>query len=645
MYFELPAQNMKISILLLAFVASIHADTYLDRFNEQYKKLHDSSNRYFSVEGVPYHSIETLVVEAPDYGHETTSEAYSYYLWLEALNGYITGDFSSFNEAWKNLETYIIPTYQPTLGGYNPSSPATYADEKDTPSEYPSPMESGVPVGQDPLFNELKETYGESFMYSMHWLLDVDNKYGFGDAQGQCEGGPEQTGPSLINTFQRGPEESVWRTIPQPTCDKFEYGGANGFLDLFVGDSSYTPQWKYTAAPDADARAIQAAFWAVQWAKEKGVYDSISETVSKAAKMGDFLRYAMFDKYFKKIGDCTSKYNCPGGTGKESAHYLISWYFAWGGAMPDRGSWAWIIGDGASHFGYQNPLAAYALSNVDELKPKSPTAVSDWATSLERQLELYEFLQTPEGAFAGGVTNSWHGRYDTPDSNLTADTFHGLFYDWEPVYHDPPSNRWFGMQPWSTDRLAQYYYITKNAQVEPILNKWVKWVMSAIKLENGDFQMPDHLTWKGVPPEIHVTIGVYTHEIGTASATARTLAYWAAATGDKEAKQFSKDLLDALYKYASPKGITIPEIPDQYGRFEEPVYVPSGWTGRYPYGDVIDSSATFVGIRSWFKDDPDWSKIEAILAGGEIPEFTFHRFWAQTDVAISFGTYAILFDE
>ncbi|KAL1490808.1 hypothetical protein ABEB36_013442 [Hypothenemus hampei] len=636
---------MKLVILLLAVLASTQAGVYLDRFKEQYKKIHDASNGYFSKEGVPYHSIETLVVEAPDHGHETTSEAYSYYLWLEAVNGYVTGDFSSFNEAFANLEKYIIPSYQPTLGGYNPSSPATYADEKDTPNEYPSALETGVPVGQDPLFNELKSTYGDAFIYAMHWMLDVDNVYGFGNTQGQCEAGPSASGPSLINTFQRGPEESVWRTIPQPTCDTFKYGGTNGFLDLFVGDNSYTQQWKYTAAPDADARAVQAAFWAVQWAKEKNALSQISDTVSKIAKMGDYLRYSLFDKYFKKVGDCVGKNACPGGSGKDSAHYLISWYFAWGGAMPDHGNWAWIIGDGAAHFGYQNPLAAYALSNVDELKPKSSSAVEDWATSLARQLELYEYLQTPEGAFAGGVTNSWKGRYDTPDSNLTKDTFHGLFYDWEPVYHDPPSNRWYGMQSWSTDRLAQYYYVTKDATVEPILKKWTAWAMDNIILENGDFQMPDHLVWDGVPPEIHVKVDIHTHEIGTASATARTLAYWAAASGDTAAKDFAKQLLDALYKYADTKGITIPETPDMYNRFEEPVYVPSGWTGTYPNGDVIDSTATFIKIRSFFKDDPDWSKIEKILAGGDIPEFEFHRFWAQTDVAIAFGTYGILFDE
>ncbi|TDC03095.1 endoglucanase, partial [Streptomyces sp. 8K308] len=47
-------------------------------FLELYEKIKDPANGYFSDEGIPYHSVETLIVEAPDHGHETTSEAYSY---------------------------------------------------------------------------------------------------------------------------------------------------------------------------------------------------------------------------------------------------------------------------------------------------------------------------------------------------------------------------------------------------------------------------------------------------------------------------------------------------------------------------------------------------------------------------------------
>ena len=106
----------------------------------------------------------------------------------------------------------------------------------------------------------------------------------------------------------------MWETVPQPSCDTFAHGGPNGYLDLFIRDSGApAKQWKYTNAPDADARAIQAAYWALTWAKEQGKESEIAATVAKAAKMGDYLRYAMFDKYFKKIGNCVGASTCAGG--------------------------------------------------------------------------------------------------------------------------------------------------------------------------------------------------------------------------------------------------------------------------------------------------------------------------------------------
>ncbi|CAG9831951.1 unnamed protein product [Diabrotica balteata] len=636
--------------LFLVCVLSLHyanAGTYTDRFNTQYNKIHDSKNGYFSKEGIPYHAVETLIVEAPDHGHQTTSEAYSYWIWLEALYGRINGDFSKFNAAWESMEKYMIPSHydQSTNNFYNPNAPATLSDELDDPSQYPSPMKFGAPVGQDPLYQELVSAYGNSDMYAMHWLLDVDNTYGFGNIPGGgCELGPLVKEPSYINTYQRGPNESVWKTIPQSTCDSFKYGGTHGFLDLFVGDNSYAQQWKYSNAPDADARAIQAAFWAHQWASETGHLNDISDTLSKAAKLGDYLRYALFDKYFKKIGNCIGPWNCPGGHGKESAHYLLSWYFAWGGAI--YSNWAWRIGDGAAHFGYQNPLTAYILSNVDTFKPKGATAVSDWATSLSRQLEFYGWLQSAEGAFGGGATNTWNGRYDTPPQELTANTFHGMFYDWEPVYHDPPSNRWYGMQSWSTDRLAQYYYVTGDATAKTLLDKWVKWVISEIKFEGTGYTHPDQLQWSGQPPNVHVQVTKYSDDVGTASSTARALSYYAAKSGDQDAKRVAKELLDRMWNlYQTDKGVSAPEVMDTYHQFNQEVYVPEGWMGSYPNGDVIRHGVTFIGLRSWYKNDPDWAKVEAHLNGGPAPTFTYHRFWQQTDIAISQGTYGLLFNE
>ncbi|AXE89902.1 glycoside hydrolase family 48 protein [Streptomyces sp. Go-475] len=630
---------------------------YDARFLELYGKITNPANGYFSPEGIPYHSVETLIVEAPDHGHETTSEAYSYLLWLQAMYGKVTGDWSKFNGAWELMEKYMIPTKadQPTNSFYNASKPATYAPELDTPNEYPAKLDTGVSVGTDPIAAELKSAYGTDDVYGMHWLQDVDNVYGYGNSPGKCEAGPSDTGPSYINTFQRGAQESVWETVPQPTCDAFKYGGKNGYLDLFTGDASYAKQWKFTNAPDADARAVQAAYWADLWAKEQGKGGQVSATVAKAAKMGDYLRYSMFDKYFKKVGNCVGPSTCPAGTGKDASMYLMSWYYAWGGATDTNAGWAWRIGSSHAHGGYQNPLAAYALANYAPLKPKSATGAADWAKSMDRQLEFYRWLQSSEGAIAGGATNSWAGRYATPPAGKS--TFYGMYYDEKPVYHDPPSNQWFGFQAWSMERVAELYQQTGNAQAKTVLDKWVDWALSKTTFNpDGTFRIPSTLQWSGQPDTwnasnpgsnsgLRVSVVDYTNDVGVAAAFAKTLTYYADRSGDTEAAAAAKKLLDGMWdNHQDALGIAVPESRADYNRFDDPVYIPSGWTGTMPNGDAINSSSTFDSIRSFYKDDPAWSKIEAYLKGGAVPSFTYHRFWAQADIATAMGSYAELLE-
>ncbi|WP_060889391.1 glycoside hydrolase family 48 protein [Streptomyces scabiei] len=630
---------------------------YDARFLELYGKITNPANGYFSPEGIPYHSVETLIVEAPDHGHETTSEAYGYLLWLQAMYGKVTGDWSKFNGAWEIMEKYMIPTKadQPTNSFYNASKPATYAPELDTPDEYPAKLDSSVASGADPIAGELKSAYGTDDIYGMHWLEDVDNVYGFGNAPGKCEAGPADTGPSYINTFQRGVQESVWETVPQPTCDAFKYGGKNGYLDLFTRDASYAKQWKFTNAPDADARAVQAAYWADVWAKQQGKGGDVSATVGKAAKMGDYLRYAMYDKYFKKVGNCVGPTTCPAGTGKDASFYLLSWYYAWGGATDTNAGWAWRIGSSHTHGGYQNPLAAYALANYAPLKPKSATGQADWAKSLDRQIEFYRWLQSDEGAIAGGATNSWAGRYATPPAGTP--TFYGMYYDEKPVYHDPPSNQWFGFQTWSMERVAEYYQQTGNAQAKSVLDKWVKWALSKTTINpDGTYRIPSTLQWSGAPNTwnasspgsnsgLHVTVADYTNDVGVAAAYAKTLSYYAARSGDSAAKTTAKALLDGMWNnYQDSLGIAVPEDRADYNRFDDPVYIPSGWTGTMPNGDAINSSSTFESMRSFYKSDPAWSKIESYLKGGAVPSFTYHRFWAQADIALAMGSYAELLE-
>jgi hypothetical protein len=648
-------------------------NAYLTEFAEQYDKIKAPSSGYFSPEGVPYHSVETLLVEAPDHGHETTSEAFSFYIWLEAQYGRVTGNWAPFNTAWNITEQYIIPSTAGQPGGmtsYNASDPADYAPEFNQPSQYPSPLDSNIRVGQDPLASELRSTYGSGTMYAMHWLLDVDDVYGFGTGRSGAECGDNTQRVTYINTYQRGPQESVWETVPHPSCETLRFGSTNGggYHSLFVRDSGGTPsqQWRYTAAPDADARAVQAAYWALTWATEQGNQSQISGTLAKAAKLGDYLRYAMYDKYFKNPG-CASP-SCTAGSGKSSSAYLLNWYFAWGGAMD--GAWSWRIGSSHNHGGYQNPLAAWVLSPAgpSALRPRSSTAPADWNTSLTRQVQFYAWLQSAEGAIAGGATNSWDGAYAARPSNLPQ--FFGMTYDVDPVYHDPPSNQWFGFQGWGMQRLAELYYVTGNTLAKQVLDKWVNWAISETTLGAGSsYQFPNEMDWTGAPagtfnsangtppanPGLHVSVRNYGNDIGVASSYIRTLIYYAAkengsALGTR-AQETAQGLIDRILQLKDNLGVSVTETRGDYERFDDRwssssqkgLYVPSGFTGEMPNGDPINSSSTFLSIRSFYQDDPDWAKVQDHLNGGPAPTFNYHRFWAQADFAMALADYGSLF--
>lgn len=620
-------------------------DAYQQRFLDLWGDLHDPNNGYFSDQGIPYHSVETLIVEAPDYGHVTTSEALSYYMWLEAMYGKFTGDFTGFETAWDVTEKYLIPTEedQPetSMTKYTASKPATYAPEWQDTSKYPAVLDFTAAVGVDPIHNDLVSTYGTSRIYGMHWLLDVDNWYGFGSR------GDGTSKPSYINTFQRGEEESTWETIPQPSWDEMNFGGENGFLDLFTGDKTYAAQFKYTNAPDADARAVQATYWAQEWAADYGV--NIDTYINKATKMGDYLRYSMFDKYFRKIGNSTAA-----GTGYDSAHYLLSWYYAWGGGIDS--AWAWKIGSSHNHFGYQNPMAAWILSKEQDFKPASQNGQADWAKSLDRQLEFYQWLQSAEGAIAGGASNSNNGRYEAWPAGTS--TFYGMGYVENPVYADPGSNTWFGFQAWSMQRVAELYYQSGDVRAKNILEKWVAWIKTVVDLNaDGTFAIPSNIDWTGQPdtwtgtytgnPNLHVTVTSKGTDLGIAASLANTLLYYAKASGDDEARVLAKELLDRMWNlYRDDKGLSAPEARADYKRFfEQEVYVPSTFNGTMPNGDALVAGVKFLDIRSKYLSDPDYQKVLDAYNAGTAPEFNYHRFWAQCDIAIANGLYSILFEE
>jgi len=625
-------------------------DEMKDRFLSLWWDIHNPKNGYFSPMDVPFHSRETLIVEAPDYGHLTTSEGLSYWVWLEAMLGYYTGDYSLLRYAIGRIEAHAIPDFQPGGSAYNPAAPAIYARENPQPDLYPSPLEGNVLVGRDPLANELRVSYGDA-IYGMHWLIDTENWYGFG----------QRNDPTFINTFQRGPEESVWETVPHPSIEELRFGAPNeGYLSLFNKDQGgYKKQWRYTSAPDADARLIQAMYWAQIFAAEQGHPDAVDDLIAKAVKMGDFLRYGLFDKYFKIIG-CQST-SCPAGSSYDSAHFLLSWYYSWGGSHPDdQGAWSWRIGSSHAHFGYQNPLAAYVLSRKEKFQSPTPNGVRDWSQSLQRQIEFYRWLQSSDGAIAGGATSSWGGQYGEYPADKAS--FYGMAFEHNPVFSDPGSNTWFGWQAWSMQRIAEYFYVSKDPEVKVVLDRWIAWVLSQVQLSaDQQFAIPVTLEWHGEPEtwnpiqpkensNLRVVVTDYNQDVGITASLAKTLMYYAAAHDQgtsqvaSDARYLAKELMQRLWFQArSNHGLALPEIRRDYERFADSVYIPENFYGKMPDGSIVDSQSSFLSLRQQYRNDADFPKVQAYLDGGDAPVFYYHRFWAQAAAALAYAEYDRLF--
>ena len=470
--------------------------------------------------GVPYHSVETLCIEAPDYGHETTSEALSYLVWIAAMRdnivnkankGEITvkGEKDAASEtvgdtakAWKTMEATLVPDTQAGIMQKSQLK-ATYSDEWEQIELYPTDMLTGNEAA-NPIHQYFTSAYGsDKGLYLMHWLADVDDWYGFGAGTSSQYKQQNVSGSfTMINTFQRGEQESCWETIPHACVEELKFGIKSGqegstrnggMKGFFNTEQNVAQQYSYTNAPDAEDRAIQAVYAANRWGVADQSVDSKWGGSQKldvlAAKMGDETRNNMFDKYYKTIGT-TNKWDSSNSNGQ---YYLMNWYTSWGGALD--GGWAWQIGCSHAHEFYQNPLAAYALAYDTNLSSnmKAQGAVEDFKKSFQTQMEYYLWLLSNDGVIAGGSTNSVNGRYEEHSKNASGTAeFNKMVYVEHPVYADPGSNHWIGNQVWAVQRLAELYYVVKTqgdasgitvggmdltTALETILDKWTGWFL------------------------------------------------------------------------------------------------------------------------------------------------------------------------
>ncbi|KAH1000941.1 hypothetical protein HUJ04_013210 [Dendroctonus ponderosae] len=144
--------RLLISCLLLGLA---NAGEYSERFLTLYNQIVDSNNGYYSSHGVPYHSLENMLVETVDHGHETDSEAISYNIWLHAMYGAIADDFAPFNNAWSVIENYLIPQAQYNMDNvtqaYSQTCRLTVAALRDEQTSISPHIMTSLPKGLDVL--------------------------------------------------------------------------------------------------------------------------------------------------------------------------------------------------------------------------------------------------------------------------------------------------------------------------------------------------------------------------------------------------------------------------------------------------------------------------------------------------------------
>ena len=702
--------------------------TYAEMFSSLYDDVitNGEKNGYLSKNnngsgsfGIPYHARETLVIEAPDYGHETTSEAMSYIAWVTAMHdvlakkGVISGSTGDLQKGWKTLEA-IIPGWSTNAYGadtqYNTfwdiaaagKIKADALSEQPSPEDYPDKQQKGGDA-YNPIAADFASAYGsDNGYYLMHWLADVDDWYGFG---GGTPGG--NSGQfTFINTFQRGEEESCFETVPQPCLEELKYGmetpegkdDGNGIKAIFNGIDKVPKQYAFTNAPDAEDRAIQAIYFASMNGLDCG------DLTGLAAKMGDQCRNDMFDKYYKALG-CQSM-TAPSEKDKEkSQHYLMAWYTSWGGQLEaswGKYEWAWQIGCSHAHQFYQNPLAAYALAydKVMSKEMKAKSAVDDYKMSFKRQIEFYLWLQSANGPFAGGATNSKNGNYSKYDSSDAM--FNDMVYVEHPVYADPGSNHWIGNQVWATQRLAElYYYVCRDGDLtggetfgglslkealEALLDRWVEWFVENTQFNYTDekgntveYAIPSNLDWSGKPADWNGTYdpsansgltckitGYGQGDLGCVSSLCNTLIYYAKAKDVPATAAMTDDNTDLAAKGLrlanklmgmqwelgrDEYGISFEDCNGSLKRvFQQEVYIPSKYHGTMPDGSKLENGATFASIREIYAQDPMYQELEkAYEASGKTStegyKYHLHRFWHEGDALMTMGNFALLYPD
>jgi hypothetical protein len=156
-----------------------------------------------------------------------------------------------------------------------------------------------------------------------------------------------------------------------------------------------------------------------------------------------------------------------------------------------------------------------------------------------------------------------------------------MFYDEQPVYHDPPSNQWFGFQAWSMERVAEYYYLTGDAKAKPCSTSGSPGRSPTPRRPHGTSRSrhaglvrrkPD--TWNPSSPAantgLHVTVTEHRPPTSAWRGLAKAAHLLRAKSGNNAAaKTLAKNLLDGIWAHKDTKGVAVAETRADYNRFDD----------------------------------------------------------------------------
>jgi hypothetical protein len=156
-------------------------------------------------------------------------------------------------------------------------------------------------------------------------------------------------------------------------------------------------------------------------------------------------------------------------------------------------------------------------------------------------------------------------------------------------------------------------------------------------------------------PNLHCSVTESGLDLGSASSVSQLLIQYAKAKVKaggaltdtipnsshtvQDALTLAKVILDRIWlTYKDTKGFTHDEPRTDYNRYNTPIYLPPSFSGHMPNGDALTPGVTtFISMRSWMKNDPDWQKIQTYINGGAAPVFRYNRFWHTAEIAVGFA--------